>query len=83
MADAFRVPIVTGNEQMAKYVMRRAKELGRDVEAIAAAKLLSGSLDGLRHDRVIVDDADAILENALHRSIAAMTMSATCIKDWQ
>lgn len=81
IASAFGATIVTPNERMARYVMERAGQIGRNVDAVSVARLVADA--GFKvSDRIIVDDADTILSNLLHHPIAAMTICGTYLKDW-
>lgn len=81
IAAAFDSTIVAPNERMARYVMERAGQIGRNVDVVSAARLIGDA--GLKiSDRIVVDDADTILSNLLHHPIAAMTIGGTYLKDW-
>ena len=81
IASAFGATIVTPNEHMARHVMERAQQLGRNVDVISAIRLAEDA--GFRvSDRIVIDDADTILSNILHHPIAAMTICGTYLKDW-
>ena len=81
IASAFGATIVTPDERMARHVMERAQQLGRNVDVVSAARLIGDA--GLKiSDRIVVDDADTILSNLLHHPIAAMTIGGTYLKDW-
>lgn len=80
MAAAFNATIVTPNERMARSVLQRAREIGREVDVVSASAVMRGS-DIIRSS-VIVDDADTILADVLHHPIAAMTICGTYLKDW-
>ena len=81
IAAAFGSTIVTPNERMARYVMERASQIGRNVDVVSAARLIGGA-ELKTSDRIVVDDADTILSNLLHHPIAAMTIGGTYLKDW-
>ena len=81
IAAAFGATIVALDERMARATIERAKQIGRDVDVVSAARLVGDA--GLKvSDRIIVDDADTLLCHLLHHPIAAMTICGTYLKDW-
>lgn len=76
LARAFDCPIVTPTRNMASNIYAMAQKIeGRGIRAISVDELAEPRERSFQ--RIIVDDADIILEELLRHPIAAVTIDGT------
>lgn len=76
IAYAHDALLITNNNEQAKYIKRRAEQMGMNIEAIGIKKYLEAIEKGLYFGKpVVIDEVDYVLTHLFHGDILGCTAS--------